>query len=209
MNDIYIYLKGAYVWPGKDRSVIENGCVLIQNGIIKEIGSQSEIPAPEDAQIIDYREASILPAFIDAHTHTNFLPMGPDAGKFIQQFDRELIFDIAKNNVKKALHSGVAVIFDDGGYGYVPCEIRDAVSYGQVEGADVWICRVCLRRQSKLSPNRGGDVNADSKEECEAFIRELIEKDRVDFIKLYLTRGGATSHLLPYFGNRAHFHRMS
>jgi len=47
--------------------VIENGCILIENNKIKEIGK--DIIAPIDAEVIDAEGKIILPGMIDAHCH--------------------------------------------------------------------------------------------------------------------------------------------
>lgn len=47
--------------------VIERGTILIDNGIIKEVGETVEIP--EGAEVIDVEGKVIMPGMIDAHTH--------------------------------------------------------------------------------------------------------------------------------------------
>ncbi|MFW6264736.1 MAG: amidohydrolase, partial [Bacillota bacterium] len=47
--------------------VIEKGTILIENGRIKDIGSDIEIPS--QAEIIDVSSKVVFPGIIDAHTH--------------------------------------------------------------------------------------------------------------------------------------------
>jgi len=47
--------------------VIENGCILIEAGKIKEIGS--DCVAPLDAKTIDAKGAYVFPGFVEAHSH--------------------------------------------------------------------------------------------------------------------------------------------
>lgn len=47
--------------------VIENGTILIEEGVIKAVGSNVEIP--NDAKIIDGKEKWVTPGLIDEHTH--------------------------------------------------------------------------------------------------------------------------------------------
>lgn len=47
--------------------IIENGCILVENGKIKEIGK--DIVAPLDAEVIDAEGKMVVPGFIDAHCH--------------------------------------------------------------------------------------------------------------------------------------------
>src|SRR5665647_2813973 len=46
---------------------IENGQILIEDGIIKAIGHDLDIP--EDAQVIDAKGYFVTPGLIDAHCH--------------------------------------------------------------------------------------------------------------------------------------------
>ena len=45
----------------------ENGSIVIENGLILDVGEQIDIPV--GAQVIDYREHLICAGFIDAHVH--------------------------------------------------------------------------------------------------------------------------------------------
>jgi imidazolonepropionase len=57
-----------------DLTIIENGCVLIQDGKITKV-CKSEDMDPSlvlDAQVIDARGKTVLPGLIDAHTHLVF-----------------------------------------------------------------------------------------------------------------------------------------
>ncbi len=47
--------------------IIENGCILVENGKIKEVGA--DCVAPLDAQVIDAAGMNVFPGFIDAHCH--------------------------------------------------------------------------------------------------------------------------------------------
>lgn len=65
-------------------SIIENGSILIEDGVIKDIGENISIP--QNIQIIDAKGQIIMPGFIDAHCHVgNFGsgvgPMGVDVNE--------------------------------------------------------------------------------------------------------------------------------
>ncbi|GAB1476572.1 imidazolonepropionase [Bacillota bacterium] len=53
--------------------VIEDGAVIIDNGIISRVGATKELlPEAGDAELIDCRGKAVLPGFVDSHTHFIF-----------------------------------------------------------------------------------------------------------------------------------------
>ena len=56
-----------------DLSIIENGSIYIEDGIIKKIGNFDELKQfEENATVIDAKNKVVLPGFIDSHTHFVF-----------------------------------------------------------------------------------------------------------------------------------------
>ena len=51
--------------------IIENGTVLIKNGIIERIGAKKDVVLPREAQIYDACGAYAGPGFVDIHVHGN------------------------------------------------------------------------------------------------------------------------------------------
>ncbi|GBC81681.1 Imidazolonepropionase [bacterium HR10] len=67
----------------EELGVIENGAVLIADGVITAVGPTDEVAAklPDDVQRWDARGMVVLPGFVDAHTHLVF------AGDRVQEFE--------------------------------------------------------------------------------------------------------------------------
>src|SRR5690625_4281879 len=65
----FIYIKNTTIHLEKE--VINNGALLIKNKQIETVYQQDQIPdhLPEDAQIIDGTNMSVIPGFIDGHIH--------------------------------------------------------------------------------------------------------------------------------------------
>lgn len=61
-------------------NVIQEGAVVVENGIISYVGQLSDLPELNEAdfQIIDAGKRAVLPGFIDSHTHLIFGGYRPD-----------------------------------------------------------------------------------------------------------------------------------
>src|SRR6476469_4540211 len=64
-------LKAARLFDGKSNSLVTPGIVIVANGKITAAGSGAQIPA--GAEVIDLGDATLLPGFIDAHTHLTMM----------------------------------------------------------------------------------------------------------------------------------------
>ncbi len=62
-----ILIKNGYIKTMSKAGDIEKGQILIEKGLIKEIGTNIDIP--KDAQIIDAEGCIVSPGFIDGHCH--------------------------------------------------------------------------------------------------------------------------------------------
>ena len=87
---------------GDGATVIDDGMVLISNGIIQAVGKSGEIEIPAGAETIDAAGMTLLPGLIDAHFHldqldslpTVFLSRGitslRDPGAWIEAYEGEI-----------------------------------------------------------------------------------------------------------------------
>lgn len=49
--------------------VLDDGAVLVRDGVIVDVGSAEQVHIPSDAQVIDVQGAYVSPGFIDLHVH--------------------------------------------------------------------------------------------------------------------------------------------
>lgn len=68
-----IFIKNGHIYTMAGE-VIENGCILIEDGKILEVGK--DLKAPDNAEIIDAKGKMITPGFIDAHCHLGMFEEG-------------------------------------------------------------------------------------------------------------------------------------
>src|SRR3984893_17737116 len=64
-------LKAARMFDGKGNALSTPGLVVVTDGKISGVGAKATIPA--GAETIDLGDATLLPGFIDAHTHLTMM----------------------------------------------------------------------------------------------------------------------------------------
>ncbi len=72
-DDQLIVLVGTII-DGTGADPMENAALVIQDGYITAVGSRTDVEIPSGARVIEYRAATILPGFINAHVHNAYQP---------------------------------------------------------------------------------------------------------------------------------------
>jgi imidazolonepropionase-like amidohydrolase len=127
-------LKATALFDGKSDTVVTPGLVVVSAGRIVAVGQASSIPA--GAEIIDLGDATLLPGFIDAHTHLTF-PYSDDYNKeeleTLQKTIPERALD-ASVNARVTLMAGFTTVRDVGSTDYLDVGLRNAIAHGDVPG---------------------------------------------------------------------------
>lgn len=64
-----LVLRGARLITMRGDEVIERGDIVVTGNRITAIGPRGKVPIPSDATIIDVRGKTIIPGFVDVHSH--------------------------------------------------------------------------------------------------------------------------------------------
>lgn len=64
-----VLLKGARIVTMNGNEVIENGDILVVNNRIKAVGKSGTLQVPANTKVIDVAGKTIVPGFIDTHSH--------------------------------------------------------------------------------------------------------------------------------------------
>src|SRR4051812_44913692 len=65
-----VVLKAARLFDSRTERIVSPGVVIISEGKIQAVGPSAKLP--EGAQVVDLGDATLLPGFMDAHTHLSF-----------------------------------------------------------------------------------------------------------------------------------------
>ena len=127
-------LKAARLFDSKTGRMSQPGIVVVENGVIKSVG---ELPGPSGPkQVIDLGDSTLLPGFIDAHTHLSEA-FDPDYnGAILRNMQRPVAEAaiLATVNAKKTLMAGFTTVRDVGGSEFIDVGLRNAIAVGAIPG---------------------------------------------------------------------------
>ncbi|HKO06002.1 MAG TPA: amidohydrolase family protein [Candidatus Acidoferrales bacterium] len=127
-------IKAARMFDGKSGKITSPGMVVVTDGKIAGTGANASVPA--GAEVVDLGDATLMPGFIDAHTHLT----GSDSYDYRQNFMDSLQKPIAEMaidstvNAKKTLLAGFTTVRDVGSDNQLDVGLRNAIRRGVVIG---------------------------------------------------------------------------
>lgn len=160
------------VVPMTKELVLKNQTVLVENGIIKTIGSKDSVQVPKDAVVVEAQGRYLMPGLTDMHVHLAF----------------------SKNDLLLYAANGVTSVRNMAGYtepGLNPLiqvdnhmELKEKIKAGELLGPD--ICSSGQVLESKKGPSFAKPIYyaVDTVEQAEKAVIETKEKG-FDFVKVY------------------------
>jgi imidazolonepropionase-like amidohydrolase len=177
------------------QSVRENVVVVVENGLIREVGTS----VPSGASVIDLAGQTLMPGMIDVHTHV--LLQG-DATSV--EYDAQLLGESlpyrtlrATRAMRIALEHGFTTLRDIGneGAGFADVDLKHAVERGLVVGPRLFVATKALAPTGaypieagawELELPRGVEM-CDGADACRRAVRDQIAHG-ADWIKVYADR---------------------
>lgn len=135
-----VALRAARLIDGKSDSSIANAVVVIEDGKIKAVGPGLTVPS--GAKVIDLGDATLLPGFIDAHTHL----LSEMDGTSVMHQDFEMLRIVASQSTaerallgaklgREDLEAGITTVRDLGNSGVDgDVALRRAINRGWLTG---------------------------------------------------------------------------
>lgn len=140
-----ILIKNAQIFDGKSESLLKNKSVLIENNIIKKIGSN--LDAPSNTQIIDAKGATLTPGIVGSHEHL-MLQISPSEGL---AEDTRFFAYVASKVAKTYLMSGWTSVRDASGNTF---SLKRAIDNDVVIGPRIFPSGAMISQTSGHSDSR-------------------------------------------------------
>ncbi len=136
--DSTIVLKGARLFDGKSKALIQNGVVIVQGDKIVDVGSNVAIPS--DAKVIDLGDVTLSPGFMDAHTHVTFDFTGNFNEKLLKLLQTNIseIAILATTYARATVEAGFTTVRDLGSvrgtHEFIDVALRNSINKGVIVG---------------------------------------------------------------------------
>lgn len=125
-------IRAGHLFDSKSGNMLANQVVLVDGEKISDLGAADKVQIPQGAQVIDLSQATVMPGFIDAHTHVY---SSLSAGARVTT-TKEAWTLMAVENAVTTLRAGFTAVRDVGthGEGYGDVDIKNAINRGIIDG---------------------------------------------------------------------------
>ncbi|RIK34730.1 MAG: hypothetical protein DCC58_21200 [Chloroflexi bacterium] len=169
------YITASRLIDGTGRAPIEDAVVVVEHERIVAVGARSAIRIPDGAQEIAMGERTLLPGFVDAHSH---ITINPGLRGIIGQLEglnepRERQVLRGARNLRLDLASGVTTMRIVGEVPYTDVVVRQAIEDGFIVGP-----RLLISGRAITSSNGHGSLVpqwiVDGADEMRRVVREQL-----------------------------------
>lgn len=193
-----IAIRAGRLIDGKSETPISNALILVERDKIVSVTPDGNAPA--GVELIDLSNATVLPGFVDAHTHV--LLQGDITA---EDYDKQLLKQsipyraiLAARNAQIALSHGFTVLRDveTEGAMYADVDVKKAINDGEIPGPHMQVATRAMAPTGayplfgyswELSVPKGVQV-VDGVDEIRKAVREQI-RNGADWIKYYSDHG--------------------
>lgn len=131
-------IKAARLFDGTNDKLIQPGVIVVAGNKIQSIGGS----IPPNATVIDLGDATLLPGFIDSHTHLT-MDFDPDYnGARLREMERTIPEQAirATANARKTLLAGFTTVRDVGSRDFLDVGLRNSINGGFAPGPRMLVC---------------------------------------------------------------------
>jgi imidazolonepropionase-like amidohydrolase len=180
-----VAIRAGRLFDSVSGQMLAKQIIVVQGEKIAEVGPEGTVRIPAGVRVIDLSQATVLPGFIDTHSHVfNTRTKGMTG-------DQSML--IAVENVRANLLGGFTTLrdMDSHGNGFQDVDLKNAINRGTVDGPRMlvsgrpigWAGPSSEAREDNLGP-----ILVRNAEEGRAAVREIV-KNGAEHIKLRPTGG--------------------
>lgn len=186
-------LKGRVI-TGTGADAIEKGLVVVEDNRIQVVCQENEYQIPECAEVIEVKDGTIMPGFIDAHEH-----IGMGSVRFHELYQIHPYEKVCKavQELGQLLDAGFTTVRDCGG---VSVHLKTSAAKGYITAPRLFCAgRVITQTNGHFDMIKSFPVEYNDKGNLLAFIADGVTEVRkaartnfregADFVKMMLSAG--------------------
>jgi len=128
-----LVIRAARLFDARAGKLVSPGIVVVTGNKIVSVGSSA---VPAGASTVDLGDATLLPGFIDAHTHLSFT-YSDDYNRAALDSLRKTVAELALDataNSTATLRAGFTTVRDVGSWHFIDVGLRNAIASGKIVG---------------------------------------------------------------------------
>jgi imidazolonepropionase-like amidohydrolase len=134
-----VVLKAARVIDGTGAAPISNGVIVLLDDRIMAVGPASSVSIPSGAKVIDLGDATLMPGFIDGHTHIIGRVLGDPEGTASRFRDPDsFAILLGARNAERTLMAGFTTIRNVGAGNFDDLTLKRAINEGWTVGPRIF-----------------------------------------------------------------------
>ena len=131
-----VAVKAGHLVDVSSGKILEKQVILIQGDKIASVGAEGSVPIPADATVIDLSGATVMPGFIDCHTHIVL-----QFERYDDRFRKSPIDAAVMAHVfaRRTLEAGFTTCRDVGSGEFIDVALKKAINAGKMVGPRLYV----------------------------------------------------------------------
>lgn len=188
-----VVFEGARLIVGNDSAPIENSILVVEDGILSQVGAAGQVEIPDRAARVSLAGKTVMPALIDIHVHVGYRDV-IDMTDVPANYTRENVID----HLRRSAYYGAAAVLSMGlDRGDIAFDLRENPIPGAARMLTAGPGIARPNASTGATDRRDVAYGIDTEEEARSAVRELAANN-VDVVKIWVDdRGGTVEKLTP------------